>query len=97
MVYKFLPRFPAACFLLLRKQTEHELSNPVFCIPKSYVDHIVNMYHNSILGSHQGFQRNFLTIRETFYIPHFIHYIRCVLKGCQTCQPHKWAINPKVL
>ena len=63
--------------------------------PKSCVDHILDLYHNSIFGAHQSSQRTFLTIKQKVFIPDLMYYIRSVLKGCQICQLHKVGPTPK--
>ena len=40
--------------LLFRIQNFHEEQKPVLCIAESCVDHIFDLYHNSLFGAHQG-------------------------------------------
>ena len=31
----------------------HDEQQPILCIPESCVDHILDLYHNSLFGAHQ--------------------------------------------
>ena len=42
--------------LLFRIQNFHDEQKPVICIRKSYVDHILDIYHKSLFGAYQGSQ-----------------------------------------
>ena len=70
-------------------QNFHDEQKSVLCIPESCVEHIVDLYHNSLLGAHQSSLRTFLTIKQKFVILNLMHFIKFFLKGCQTCQLHK--------
>ena len=60
---------------------------PILHIHRSGIDYILDIYCNSLLGADQNSPRT-LRIKQKCYIPHLIHYIRSVLKECQTCQLH---------
>ena len=46
--------------LLFSIQKYHEDQIPMLCIPETLVDHILEQYHNSFIGAHQGSLRTFL-------------------------------------
>ena len=53
------------------KPAKHKSLQPnlVLCIPESYIPHIIYLYHDNILGGHQGVDRMYWTIKEKFYFP----------------------------
>ena len=69
--------------LLFRIQNFHDEQKPILCTHKSCVDHILDLYHNSLFGAHQGSLRTFLTIKQKLFIPNLMYNIRGFLKGCQ--------------
>ena len=46
----------------------------------------LTVYHKSLFAGHQGVIKTYLTIRDTFFIPNLIHYLRSYIKGCHICQ-----------
>ena len=64
-------------------------------VPESYADCILDLYPSALFGAHQGFLRRFKKIKQKYFIPHLMHYIRSVLKECQICQLHKVEPAPK--
>ena len=73
--------------LLFRIQDLHDEQSPVLCISESCVDHILDLYHNSLFGAHQGCLRKILTIKQM--LPNLMHYVKRFLRGCEICQLHK--------
>ena len=63
--------------------------NLVLCIPESYIPHIIYLYHDNILGGHQGVDRMYWTIRENFYFPNMLPCIHKYVLCCQTCQSRR--------
>ena len=63
--------------------------NLVLCIPESYIPHIIYLYHDNILGGHQGVDRMYWTIREKFYFPNMLPCIHKYVLCCQTCQSRR--------
>ena len=61
----------------------------ILAIPESCADKIINLYHASLFGGHQGVIKTYLTISDKFFIPNLIHYLRSYIKGCHTCQLYK--------
>ena len=75
----------------------HDEQRPVLCIPKSCVDHILDLFHSSLFGIWYtaGLTTNILTIKQKFYILNIMHNIHSFLKGCQICQLHKVGCTPQ--
>ena len=63
--------------------------NPVMCIPPSKMDLILDYYHSSLLGGHQGMNKTLLTIQQRFFCPRMADYVRSYIIGCHVCQLFK--------
>ena len=63
--------------------------NPVMCIPPSKMDLILDYYHSSLLGGHQGMNKTLLTIQQRFFCPRMADYVRSYIIGCHLCQLFK--------
>ena len=58
----------------------------VLAIPEICVDKISVLYHSSLFAGHQGVVKTYLTMRDKFFIPNLMHYLRSFIKGCHICQ-----------
>ena len=58
----------------------------VLAIPKICVDKIIALYHTSLFAGHQGIVKTYLTMKDKFFIPNLMHYLRSFIKGCHICQ-----------
>ena len=58
----------------------------VLAIPETCIDKIIALYHTSLFTGHQGVVKTYLTMKDKFFIPNLMHYLRCFLKGCHICQ-----------
>ena len=58
----------------------------VLAIPEICVDKIIMLYHTSLFTGHQGVVKTYLTMRDKFFIPNLMHYLRSFIKGCHICQ-----------
>ena len=58
-------------------------------IPEKFEAHIMNMYHNSLVGMHQGPYHTFLTIRKQFYFPNMVPKLQRYIEACTICQRSK--------
>ena len=58
----------------------------VLAIPEIYVDKIIALYHASLFAGHQGVVKTYLTMKDKFFIPNLMHYLRFFIKGCHICQ-----------
>ena len=54
----------------------------VLAIPKICIDKIITLYHTSLFAGHQGVVKTYLTMRDKFFIPNLMHYLRSFIKGC---------------
>ena len=58
----------------------------LLAIPKIYVDKIISLYHVSLFTGHQGVVKMYLMMKDKFFIPNLMHYLRSFIKGCLICQ-----------
>ena len=58
----------------------------VLAIPEICVDKINTLYHTSLFTGHQGIVKTYLTMRDKFFIPNLMHYLRSFIKGCHIYQ-----------
>ena len=58
----------------------------VLAIPETCVDKIIALYHTSLFTGHQGVVKTYLTMKDKFFIPNLMHYLRSFIKGCHICQ-----------
>ena len=58
----------------------------VLAVPESCMEKIITLYHKSLFAGHQGVIKTYLTIRDNFFMPNLIHYLRSYIKGCHICQ-----------
>ena len=50
------------------------------------IDKIIALYHTSLFTGHQGVVKTYLTMKDKFFIPNLMHYLRSFIKGCHVCQ-----------
>ena len=48
----------------------------VLCIPPSKIDFILDMYHGTLIGGHQGMNKTLRTLSSRYYCPRLADYIR---------------------
>ena len=58
----------------------------LLAIPKICADKIIALYHASLFAGHQGIVKTYLTMKDKFFIPNLMHYLRSFIKGCHICQ-----------
>ena len=58
----------------------------VLAIPETCIDKIIALYHTSLFAGHQGVVKTYLTMKDKFFIPNLMHYLRSFIKGCHICQ-----------
>ena len=58
----------------------------VLAIPEICIDKIIALYHISLFAGHQGVVKPYLTMKDKFFIPNLMHYLRFFIKGCHICQ-----------
>ena len=57
----------------------------VLAIPEICVDKIIALYHTSLFAGHQGVVKMYLMMKDKFFIPNLMHYLRSFIKGCHIC------------
>ena len=72
--------------ILLKGQEDY---TPVLCIPPSRIDNILDYYHSTVIGGHQGMTKTLKTLSEKFFCPRMADYIRAYIIGCHVCQLFK--------
>ena len=63
-----------------------EKQTALLAILKICVDKIISLYHASLFAGHQGVVKTYLTMKENFFVPDLMHYLRSFIKGCHICQ-----------
>ena len=58
----------------------------VLAIPEVCIDKIIALYHTSLFAGHQGVVKTYLTMKDKFFIPNLMHYLRSFIKGCHVYQ-----------
>ena len=64
-------------------------TDTVLCIPPSKIDFILDMYHGTLIGGHQGMNKTLRTLSTRYYCPRMADYIRAYIVGCHICQLFK--------
>ena len=76
---------------LLFKQVYHrdKLPDSVLCVPPSKMDNLLEYYHSTLIGGHQGITKTLNTLSSRFYCPRMADFIRAYIVGCHICQLYK--------
>ena len=72
--------------LIFKLVTMPDKQAAVLVIPEICVDKIIALYHTSLFAGHQGVVKMYLTVKDKFFIPNLMHYLRSFIKGCHICQ-----------
>ena len=72
--------------LIFKLVTMPDKEAAVLTIPEICVDKIIALYHTSLFIGHQGVVKTYLTMKDKFFIPNLMHYLRSFIKGCHICQ-----------
>ena len=72
--------------LIFKLVTMPDKEAAVLVIPEICVDKIIALYHTSLFTGHQGVVKTYLTMKDKFFIPNLMHYLRSFIKGCHICQ-----------
>ena len=57
----------------------------VLAIPEICINKIITLYHTSLFAGHQGVVKTYLLMKDKFFIPNLMHYLRSFIKGCHIC------------
>ena len=71
--------------LLFKLVTPPDKETALLAIPEICVDKIIALYHASLFACHQGVVKMYLTMKDKFFIPSLMHYLRSFIKGCHIC------------
>ena len=72
--------------LLFKLVTTTNKETALLAIPEICVDTIIALYRMSLFAGQQGVVKTYLTMKDKFFIPGLIHYLRSFIKGSQICQ-----------
>ena len=72
--------------LLFKLVMMHDKEAAVLAIPEVCIDKIIALYHTSLFAGHKGVVKTYLTMKDKFFIPNLMHYLRSFIKGCHICQ-----------
>ena len=72
--------------LIFKLVTTPDKEAAVLAIPEICVDKIIALYHTSLFAGHQGVVKTYLMMKDKFFIPNLMHYLRSFIKGCHVCQ-----------
>ena len=72
--------------LIFKLMTTLDKETALLAIPEICVDKIIALFHMSLFAGHQGVVKMYLTIKDKFFIPKLMHYLRSFIKGCHICQ-----------
>ena len=72
--------------LIFKLVTTPDKEAAVLVIPEICVDKIIALYHTSLFAGHQGVVKTYLMMKDKFFIPNLMHYLRSFIKGCHVCQ-----------
>ena len=85
-VEKLAESFVLLDSLIFKLVTTSDKEAAVLAIPEVCVDKIIALYHTSLSTGHQGVVKTYLTMKDKFFIPNLMHYLRSFIKGCHVCQ-----------
>ena len=72
--------------LLFEMVTTPGKETVLLAVPEICANKIITLYHKSLFAGHQSVVKTYLTMKDKFFIPGFMHYLRSFIKGCHTCQ-----------
>ena len=72
--------------LIFKLVTTPNKEAAILAIPEICVDKIIALYHTSLFTGHQGVVKAYLMMKDKFFIPNLMHYLRSFIKGCHVCQ-----------
>ena len=79
-------RFLLLDSLLFKLVTTPDRETALLAVPEVCTDKIIMLYHTSLFAGHQCIIKTYLTIKDKFFIPGLMHYLRSFIKWCHTCQ-----------
>ena len=81
--------FLLGCLLFKQQHCKDKESTSVLCIPPSKIDTLLDYYHSTTIGEHQGITKTLQTLSTRFYCPRLADFIGAYIVGCHICQLFK--------
>ena len=78
--------------LIFKLVTTPDKETALLAMPEICVDKIIALYHASLFAGHQGVVKTYLMMKDRFFIPNLMYYLRSFIKGhhiCQLARPDK--------
>ena len=72
--------------LIFKLVTTSDKETALLAIPETCVDKIIALYHVSLFAGHQGVVKMYLMMKDKFFIPNLMDYLRSFIKGCHIYQ-----------
>ena len=72
--------------LIFKLVTIPDKEMALLAIPNICVDKMIALYHVSLFAGHQDVVKMYLMMKDKFFIPNLMHYLRSFIKGCHICQ-----------
>ena len=72
--------------LIFKLVTSTDREAAILAFPEICIDKIIALYHTSLFVGHQGVVKTYLMMKDKFFIPNLMHYLRSFIKGCHVCQ-----------
>ena len=72
--------------LIFKLVTTPDKETALLAIPKICVDTIITLYNVSLFTGPQGVVKMYLMMKDKFFIPNLMQYLRSFIKGCHICQ-----------
>ena len=66
--------------------TTPDKETELLAIPEICVDKLIALYNVSLFTGHQGVVKMSVTMKDKFFIPNLMLYLRLFIKGCHICQ-----------
>ena len=81
--------FLLGCLLFKQIYHKDKLPDSVLCVPPSKMDNLLDYYHSTLIGGHQGITKTLHTLSSRFYCPRMADFIRAYIVGCHICQLYR--------
>ena len=80
--------------LIFKLVTTPDKETALLAIPEICVDKIIALYHASLFAGHQGVIKTYLMMKDKFFVPNLMHYLRSFIKRCHICQLSRFEKPP---
>ena len=66
--------------LIFKLVTMPDKETALLAIPEICADKIIALYHASLFAGHQGVVKTYLMMKDKFFIPNLMYYLRSFIK-----------------